>query len=93
MSYSTEQKIEFINGFKTYEGTLENYVALHNISKTSYYNWLAKYDKTLVEIPLETTNASNNNRLKLNIKDISIDISNDYDESLLISVIRSLRKL
>lgn len=98
MSYTTEEKLAFINGYKTFDGSVGEYAALHNISKTSYYTWVKEFDRSFIELPTSLFNEPNNtstakSELYLLINDIKIIVDNNYDESLLLNIIRSLKKI
>lgn len=93
MSYTIEEKLEFVNGYKTFNGSVEEYAALHNISKTSYYTWVKQFDKSFIELQPSLFDEQINKVITLSINDVNINVDKNYDETLLLNVIRSLKKI
>lgn len=97
--YTDEQKIEIVNKYN--EGSLKAYAESVGISRTTFSKWRKKYnvaktsDIAIVDITdnVKNTRTETSSLISLCINGITINISDDYDESLLIKVLRSIKKI
>lgn len=93
MGYSIDFKEGVIKDYETGINNIEEYVEAKGISKTTFYNWIKEAKSCNVEF-IDITNITNsNNKLELNVNNIKIIIDDNYNEALLLKIIRSLNKL
>lgn len=97
MKFSEETKKKIVLGYDKNVGTVEEYCTKQLISKASFYSWRTKYKENNTEIVDITdkiiTEPINDENLKLNINKVEIVLTKNYDEELLLKVVRSLKKL
>lgn len=93
MGYSIEFKKSIIEDFKLGIDNIEGYVKAKGISKTTFYKWTKEERLTNVDFIDITNITTANTKLQLNINNVEITIDDNYNESLLLKVIRSLNKL
>ena len=97
MKFSEETKKKIVLGYDRNVGSVEEYCIKQSISKASFYKWRTKYKENNTEIIDITdkiiTEPINDENLKLNINKVEIVLTKNYDEELLLKVVRSLKKL
>lgn len=89
MKYSTEEKRKIING-KTVDLNVEEYCKRVGIGSSTYYKWL-KDNNEFVDIT-KALNSSNSS-LNIEVSGVNISVTSNYDESLLLRLVRTLNKL
>ncbi|MBQ9124506.1 MAG: hypothetical protein IJY14_02325 [Acholeplasmatales bacterium] len=97
MGYSIEFKNSVIEDYKKgIVGKIEDYVISKGISKTTFYKWIKEINIKNDLIPfidITSSVVNNSSSLLLQINNINIEINDNYNESLLLNVIRTLNKL
>lgn len=97
MGYSIEFKNSIIADYKNgIIGKVEDYVVSKGISKTTFYKWIKQddiKDDVIQFIDITSSLANNTSNLTISINNINIEINDNYNEALLLNVIRTLNKL
>lgn len=93
MKYSTEEKQKIING-KTVDLNVEEYCKRVGIGSSTYYKWLKDFRCNNNEF-VDITKAlnSSNSSLNIEVSGVNISVTSNYDESLLLRLVRTLNKL
>lgn len=94
MKYTLEQKKEVISS-KPDNVDVKTYCDNIGIAYSSYYKWrneIALSDKVFVDVT-NVINEENNNFIDLEISNTIIHVSNDYDESHLLKILNTLKKI
>lgn len=81
-------------GFK--KSIIEDYIKSKGISKTTIYKWIKQddiKDDVISFIDITSSLVNNTSNLTIFINDINIEINDNYNEALLLNVIRTLNKL
>lgn len=96
MRYTKEFKDSVLTDYKNgIESKIEDYLITKGISKTTFYKWIKEIDNDKPNLFIDITQSINNcsSNLLISINDININIDNNYDESLLLKLLRTIKKL
>ena len=98
MMYSLEKKKEIINS-KPKDVNVRAYCENICVSYSSYYKWIKEItsyynanEKVFVDVT-DIINEANDTTIDLEVSNITIHVSNCYDENHLLKIINTLRKL
>ena len=98
MMYSLEKKKEIINS-KPKNVNVRAYCENIGVSYSSYYKWIKEItsycnanEKAFVDVT-DIINEANDTTIDLEVSNITIHVSNCYDENHLLKIINTLKKL
>lgn len=100
MKFNEEQKRNIINNYKG-EQSVREYLKSLPISNSTFYKWAKLYGNNQIVSKEKRTNFIDATAIlnesvayiELNVKDVLIKITDEYNEVLLLKVIKSINKL
>ena len=99
MSYSESERNKIIEEYD-HKVNIDSYVLSKGISRSSYYKWLKKYGDssssnkvTPIDITSQIKNTVESSSICIKANSTTILVDVDYNEELLLRLIRSLNKL
>ena len=99
MSYSESERKKIIEEYD-HKVNIDAYVLSKGISRSSYYKWLKKYGNssssnkvTPIDITSEIKNTVESSSICIQTNGTTVIVDEDYNEKLLLRIIRSLKKL
>lgn len=100
LKLTEEEKKLYVSEYKNkYNGVMKDFLNDHKISKASIYKWIKLYSDEINNDGNGFVNISRlikNNKAKdieIKLSEVSITVKNDYDEELLLNIIRTLKKI
>lgn len=97
MRYTLEERKLILKEYDSFTGSTTQFITLRNLCPATFYKWLKErnsaIDASFVDITNELKMDLCNDSINITVNEVKIGLSNNYNEELLLKVIRSLRKL
>ena len=93
MRYELEYKLECVNNYLSMENrpSIEAYVKNLEVSTIGFKKWLKKYSSPSLDVVDVIPKLCSSNPIKISISGIETELDKNYNEDLLIHVVRSLK--
>lgn len=97
MRYTLEERKKILNEYDSFTGSTTQFITSRNLCQATFYKWL-KERNNASDVPfLDVTNKLKvdlcNDSINISVNEVKIGLSNNYNEELLLKIIRTLKKL